>query len=169
MSAGDFNGDGDLDLVTTSQGNNNVGVLLGTGAGSFAAAQYYPAGGGPYAVALSDFNGDGKLDLATANSADGAVGVLLGAGDGTFRPPVSIAAGAWPVGVAVGDFNGDGRLDAAAANHLLQQRLGAAERRNLAPAGPFHHDRRCDDVTEGNTGTTAATFTVSLSDAYGQP
>lgn len=167
VAAGDVNGDGDVDLVTANEGYCNMGVLLGTGAGSFAAAQFYPAGGSPYAVALSDFNGDGKVDLLTTNWVEDAVGVLLGAGDGTFRPPVSIAAGDGPLGVAVGDFNGDGRLDLATANHYSNN-VSVLLSDGIWPALDPSITIGDATVTEGNTGTSVAIFTVNLSEAYGQ-
>ena len=168
VSAGDVNGDGDLDLVTANQGYNSVGVLLGTGDGSFAAVQFYTAGGGPFSVALGDFNGDGKVDLLTTNSVDGAVGVLLGTGDGTFDAHVSIAAGAWPTGIAIGDFNHDGRLDAATANHHSSSVSVLLNNGNWPALDAPSIMINDVSVTEGNSGTTAATFTVRLSAAYGQ-
>ena len=92
---------------------------------------------------MADFDGDGKIDLVMANA--GGVTVLLGNGTGSFKGPVSVAAGSNPVGVAVGDFNGDGRRDVVSANSELQQRLGAAQRRDLARGGyPFDHRQRRD-------------------------
>ena len=105
---GDFNGDGESDLVVNNSGNGTVSVLLGHGDGTFSAAVSYAAGSGPQSIAVADFNGDGKVDLAVANNASGTVSVLLGRGDGTFNAAVSYAAGNGPASLAVGDFNGDG-------------------------------------------------------------
>ena len=69
LAAGDFNGDGKLDLVVTNGSSSNVSILLGTGTGSFGAATNFAVGSGPRSVAVADFNGDGKLDLAVANAA----------------------------------------------------------------------------------------------------
>jgi hypothetical protein len=166
LVAGDVNGDGKVDLVTASSSDDNLSVSLGTGTGSFAAAQIYAAGSQPRSVALADFNGDGKIDVVTANAA--GVGVLLGTGTGSFRSPLNSSTGAISVGVVVGDFNGDGLRDVVSANSgsdnvsvlLNDGTWPAADTPSLA----------INDVTvtEGNTGTTAATFTVSLSAAYGQ-
>ena len=71
--------------------------------------------------------------------------------------------------MAVGDFNGDGRLDAGDGQRRLRQRLGAAQRRDLAAADAPSITIGDVTVTEGNTGTVNATFTVSLSAASGQP
>ena len=70
MAVGDFNGDGKLDLAVANYSSNTVGMLLGNGAGGFAAATTFSSGGtNPVSLAVGDFNGDGKLDLAVANTA----------------------------------------------------------------------------------------------------
>jgi hypothetical protein len=115
VTAGDFNGDGKLDLAAANSAVNTVSVLLGNGDGTFQADRGYGTANEPTSVAVGDFNGDGKLDLVTANYS-GTVSVLLGYGDGTFAPHVDYTTGTEPDSVAVGDFNGDGKVDLATAN-----------------------------------------------------
>ena len=125
LVAGDFNGDGKLDLAMTNiadchcvtNGNGSgVSVLLGTGAGSFGAATNFAVGNTPVSIAVGDFNRDGEQDLAVTNAADNNVSILLGNGTGSFGVATNFAVGNTPVSVAVGDFNGDGRQDLAVAN-----------------------------------------------------
>jgi len=116
VTAGDFNGDGNLDLAVTNDSSNNVSVLLGNGDGTFRAAANYDVGFFPNSVTSGDFNGDGKPDLAVANQGSNNVSVLLGNGDGTFQAAVSYPAGSNPVSVTSGDFNGDGKPDLAVAS-----------------------------------------------------
>ncbi len=116
VTKSDFNGDGKLDLVTTSQLSNNVSILLGTGTGSFAAAANFSVGSGAISVAVGDFNNDGKIDLVTANQFANSVSILLGTGTGSFSAATNFPVGSPPRWVAVGDFNGDGKPDLATAN-----------------------------------------------------
>lgn len=114
--AGDFNGDGKLDLVMADVQSDTVSTLLGNGDGTFtpASGPILSVGSSPLALAEADFNGDGKLDLAVTNFRDVTISILLGNGDGTFSPvPGAPITGVSPAGIAIGDFNRDGRLDLA--------------------------------------------------------
>ena len=66
--AGDFSGDGRLDLAVANNGSNDVSVLMGNGDGTFQPAVQYAAGGSPVALVAGDFSGDGRLDLAVEDS-----------------------------------------------------------------------------------------------------
>jgi hypothetical protein len=167
--ASDLNNDGRVDLATASYAG--VAVFLGTGTGSFGTPHFYAAGASYGGLAAADFNGDGKLDLIASNYSGyaGTVDVLLGDGVGAFALPVYAAVGAVPVGVAVGDFNGDGLTDAATANNasynvsvLLNDGIWDGSPPPSPPPSVTIGDRA---VTEGNTGTAAATFSVTLSAA----
>jgi Ca2+-binding RTX toxin-like protein len=109
--AGDFNGDGTLDLAVANSSSASVSVLLSNGNGTFQAAMNFSTGPGPRSVAVGDFNNDGKLDLVTANAGD--MSMLLGNGDGTFQPAsnLNLSQSAKPLSVAVGDLNRDGNMD----------------------------------------------------------
>jgi hypothetical protein len=102
----DFNGDGNLDLIS-----NNT-IFFGNGDGTFTQGPALPSSCQSPA-AIGDFNGDEKLDLVCIGG--NTFSVLLGNGDGTFQTGF-IGAVDEPGGVAVGDFNGDGRLDLAVTN-----------------------------------------------------
>jgi hypothetical protein len=115
VAIGDFDRDGRLDLAVANGTDNTISILLGTGAGGFAAAGApLPVGTSPSSIAVADFNRDGNADLAVAN-AGGGVTVLLGNGTGGFSTatgsPFLAAAHSTSVGVA--DFNGDGKADLA--------------------------------------------------------
>jgi hypothetical protein len=82
--AGDFNGDGILDLAVLDQGLQLVDVLLGDGSGYFSKGilgniplYQYQIEGTPSGIAPGDFNRDGKLDVLVANATSDTVSVLL--------------------------------------------------------------------------------------------
>ena len=116
VATGDFNGDGQSDLVTANADGNSVSILLGNGDGTFQSQVEYATGVYPFSVTIGDFNGDGKSDLVAANALSGTVGVFLGNGDGTFQTQVEYSVGQLSYSVAIGDFNGDGKTDIVAAS-----------------------------------------------------
>src|SRR5262249_33449607 len=65
IEAGDFNGDGNLDLVAGNSGAS-ISMLLGNGDGSFWANTLVFTGTIPVDLAAGDFNGDGNLDVAVS-------------------------------------------------------------------------------------------------------
>jgi hypothetical protein len=120
IATGDFNGDGNLDLVTDSWAENRLELLFGDGKGGFTTPGAYVAvGKHPYQrVRVADLNGDGKSDIVSTNLEGDNVSILLGDGKGDFRqPPGSpFPCGDSPFNVAIGDVNGDGTTDLAIVN-----------------------------------------------------
>jgi hypothetical protein len=125
LATADFNGDGNLDLVTdtfNSDGTRSVNVLLGTGKGTFKAPIVTKLGLSPNIVASGDFNGDGKADLVLIDyfNVDNDLLVLPGNGDGTFGKALVLHFDI-PLGFAqpvAGDFFGDGHMSFALTTGL---------------------------------------------------
>ena len=126
LATGDFNHDGNLDLVVASAAPNGLGgsVLLGHGDGTFSSApEVNNAGDTPQAVAVGDFNGDTIADLAFADDPsgpNGKISIVLGNGNGTFDQQrfIQYPIGSSTTSVAVGDFNDDSVLDVATTDDL---------------------------------------------------
>ncbi|MEQ1802501.1 MAG: FG-GAP-like repeat-containing protein [Gammaproteobacteria bacterium] len=117
IAVADINADGFPDIVTSNSHADNLSVLLGNGAGSFALASAPATGHWPKAVSAVDLNKDGKLDLVTADQEDATASVLMGNGNGTFAPRVVLGACTKAHETAVGDLNGDTWPDVAIACH----------------------------------------------------
>ncbi|HET6724967.1 MAG TPA: FG-GAP-like repeat-containing protein [Gammaproteobacteria bacterium] len=116
VAIGDFDEDGDADVVAANRGNSDVAVFLGDGTGKLGAAKFYPTGPVPYDLALLDYNEDGHTDIATANLSGSSISLLAGNGDGTFGDNVEYLVGTNPLGIAAADINGDDSIDLVVAN-----------------------------------------------------
>ena len=87
ICAGDFNGDGNIDLAVAESNGTNIAVTvaLGTGNGQFTLEKDFTIASPSYTtwIATADLNHDGKLDLVVTylGSKTGAVGIFLGNGD----------------------------------------------------------------------------------------
>jgi hypothetical protein len=112
---GDFNGDGDSDLVWQQAGTGltEIQLLKGTNVVGGGAIANNPFDTSWNIVGTGDFNGDGKSDLVWQQQGTGTVelqflngNTAIGGGAIVNNP---FGAG-WNV-VGVGDFNGDGKSD----------------------------------------------------------
>ena len=128
LTAGDFNGDGRVDLIVTINDINiGLSLLTGRGDGTFNPAVHFPntSGFDSPAIAADDLDNDGKLDIVIGHSAacytapcviSRSITVMRGNGDGTFQPAREIIVGSSTAAIAIGDFNRDGIKDLALAS-----------------------------------------------------
>jgi hypothetical protein len=164
--AGDFNGDGKLDLSAAI--GPTVWVSLGKGDGTFQAGipSAGPAGSTITAINVADVNGDGKPDVIVTGAKDlttSFVATMLGNGDGSFQAPIESDFHTFhvPQGVVLADYDGDGILDLAfVSGFSIQTLLGNGDGTfrigpstsctqvplNVVATGDFNKDGKADLV-----------------------
>src|SRR5262245_17598278 len=114
VGAGDFDADGDIDLVYTVYGDI-LHLFPGDGSGGFSTPIYLYAYGGD--VTVADANMDGHLDVLAPSGADSySVTLLAGTAGGGFDPAVYIPTKAVPAFVTIADVSGDGLPDLLTAD-----------------------------------------------------
>ena len=130
-TAGDFDGDGRLDLAVAENSiagtPGKLTIFLNSGLFQFTPATVVVPKGATD-LTTRDLNGDGALDLVVSGSTysgfdyahDGFVYVFIGDGTGAFTLAGTYATAIGPIAIVVGDFTRDGRLDVATANRSFR-------------------------------------------------
>jgi hypothetical protein len=146
LVAGDFNGDGIMDIAVgvgspSGGGPSGVYVLLGQSNGALSAPVKIDSSSYPVSLAARDINGDGRADLVIAdqgfyapggNEVHGALHIYLGNADGTFTAVSAPTTSATNYSqVALGDLNGDGTLDLIVAGNIAGSTLDAGGTPNI--------------------------------------
>ncbi len=194
MTAADFDGDGDLDLVTHSF-NSPLRLFSNDGTGGFGAAAAWSPGATDKLFNMPrpfDFDGDGKLDLLLAH---GNGPERLYRGNGTtagLSQALSVSMGDRTYQLDLGDLDGDGAVDVISGNthhstvdarhHVLLSR-NTRKGMNMVPGwasqatednGPGHSfladfddDGDWDLVTPRNHGGTDRVTYVRLNNGKG--
>ncbi|CAF1678446.1 unnamed protein product, partial [Adineta ricciae] len=112
---GDLNNDNQLDIVVSNCKNDNIGVFLGYGNGSFASQKIYSTGisSRPQMLFIEDLNDDTYLDVAVISTYSLSLTIFLNNGNGTLSQRIDhdIRTGLSPNSLAIGDLNKDGHQD----------------------------------------------------------
>lgn len=118
IASGDFNSDGNIDLVTANQGSNDISVFMGSATGTFSQTSNGNIGPPIAVINTGDFNNDGKIDIAVSKY--NGLGIILGYGNGLFdyNTVYYYTSGAGANTIANADFNNDGKLDLVSVNGL---------------------------------------------------
>ena len=114
---GDFDGDGDIDLVVrqSSGGNSILKIAYNQGNGTFVVGNQSVSLGGDLAIfeAVKDLNNDGKADLAvTSYGTLPKLMILLSQGNDSFTKTDYVLNSSPNISFTeTGDYNGDGFVD----------------------------------------------------------
>jgi Flp pilus assembly secretin CpaC len=123
----DFNGDGNLDIAVSNQGDSTISVFQGDGLGGFVPFPKSPfvlptTEKGPIKMLSGVFDNSGKPEIAVLNATTQNIGIFQASFDSTFDGTFTelsgspVATDVNPVAFAVGDLNADGFSDFAVVN-----------------------------------------------------
>lgn len=123
LAYGDFNNDGNLDIVssiyTNAPASSSVCLYIGNGSGGFTPSFTASAGiPGAYKLVAGFYSGNNaNLDLVVSSVTTGDVSVISGNGNGSFNSPVTYSAPVAAINdICSVDFNNDGNKDIAAVS-----------------------------------------------------
>jgi hypothetical protein len=109
---GDFDGDGFVDLVTSSNQENRLAVAFGNGDGTFDTPLLLSTPGYPRGIAVMDADGDADLDIAVACRDGNTIAYFRNNGSRSFAAPaLTSSGGSGAYGMVGADMNNDGIVD----------------------------------------------------------
>jgi hypothetical protein len=127
LTAGDLDGDGDVDLVCANGGNSSLAVFLQGAPGVFPVLPSFTRTHAslvtPDTLAAADVDGDGDLDLVSGNTGTHNLTIFRQGNPGVFATTPEAVGGPGstdsPRALAVVDVDGDGDLDLLTAEPVL--------------------------------------------------
>jgi hypothetical protein len=181
LAMADVNGDGHLDILSTSTSSTiqggGVAIGYGNGAGGVTSYSGAPSQSNPLGIAVADLNRDGLPDIILGDEF-GGMKVLYQGANGTFTEKSFSSDRAYQI--VTGDFNDDGIPDIAfpawnsnAIGVMLGQPNGNLGTASYYPAtnspdsiamGDFNNDGKLDLVVSSQNSSTA---TVMLGNGDG--
>lgn len=113
----DLDGDGDVDLLSASLGDDTISWYENSGSGSFTAHVLSTTSADPFCVQTPDLDGDGDPDILSASYGDDSIVWQENLGGGVFGLPQIITSSAdGACAVRAADLDWDGDLDVMGAS-----------------------------------------------------
>jgi hypothetical protein len=112
LAVGDFNGDGNADVIV-GDGDGAILEFLGDGKGGMVGVGQIATLGSVASIATGHFTRNGNLDLVVSDVRSNSAEILLGSGDGLFKAwwSFQLPRRGAEFHIATADFNGDGISD----------------------------------------------------------
>ncbi|MBP6005478.1 VCBS repeat-containing protein [Candidatus Saccharibacteria bacterium] len=121
IKSGDFDQDGDNDLVYSNSGSSTVSVDINNGSGVFTnSLSFSMPKSMPVDLTVGDYNNDGYPDFAVSDIANQVLYVYTNLANGNFSPQ-TVMAGSSLYQLASGDLDGDGWIDIVGAGSSTDQ------------------------------------------------
>jgi gliding motility-associated-like protein len=162
--ASDMDGDGDMDVVSASYGDDKIAWYENTdGDGTFGAQQVISTAAlSTRSVYATDLDGDGDMDVLSASYADNKIAWYENTdGDGTFGAQQVISTAALgAITVYATDIDGDGDMDVLSAN-FTDDKIAWYKNDLLQPQcpGDIQFNEEGGDASSWNwSSSVAATF-----------
>ncbi len=118
LIAGDWDGDGDVDLAVNNFFDDVVSIFINDGNGTFIQTSTIGVGHRPTDLTTGDFNDDGDLDLAVTDGESQRISILTNDGNGNFTR-TSFVTPDHPNSLSTVDADSDGNLDLAVTHGRL--------------------------------------------------
>ena len=116
ITAGDFTGDGLVDLLVASQGDNKLTLLRNSTENSFTTSTTFALNATPTSITAGRIDSDSDLDLIVTFGESDTANVLLNDSTGTFSSAATLTTGDEPRAATLADFDNDHDLDLVIAN-----------------------------------------------------
>ncbi|QDV13542.1 Bifunctional hemolysin/adenylate cyclase precursor [Rosistilla oblonga] len=111
VSTADVDGDGDIDVLTTSHGDNTVAWYENDGSGNFTRHAVSTTAGGPTSISTADIDGDGDLDILASSHLSDRITWYENNGSQGFTARVITSSTDFATSVSTADIDGDGDID----------------------------------------------------------